>query len=656
MTSLQPYEYLDSLIIDEGLETADNSSANIPRKHVCRLLTLLPGDRDDDIHIELHKLDLVDKHEPKYEALSYTWGLMDNPSIVFVGREKKYTLSVTRNLDIVLRYLRHRDRSRTLWIDAICINQHDIAERSNQVRIMADIYSLATDATIWLGPEQNHSDHAMEILTRISSAIRDPENFNPNTAIAHQSWDKILPYLPDSPQDFEALSYLISREWFERLWIRQEIFHTSEVAIVQCGHRKLPWKAFRNAIWVLRYNPQPNAEHRKWYGTNQKRMRLLLRLFYRTPYSLRWLRDNFGESKCSDQRDRIYGTLGMLFPEEKIGIVPDYSLSVLEVYRGALVRYVQSTRNLSILRDVGPSPSAYGPQWLSWVPDWSEPMGTVAPDFLQLAGGPTRGYVKYSGGNTLRVAGIHIGIVKEVWCLASDNISHQQVRDFIRNAVPSSAAEKPYPGGGSLLEAYAYVLTEGELQESFFGEIASWYASMDDVAELIQSSQSNDDTVETVPAGVLRVVGNVIQHKAVFRTEDGYIGLGPKNTAEGDHVCAFLGCEPCMILRESREPEQYRVLGASFVHGYASGEAFLGRLPNPYRFVTFMSGSDMCLPGYLHHEYLLLQKADPRVLSLPVDDVQMYRIRCRGIGVGGIDLSPDVLQGLGINVRYFHLI
>lgn len=38
-----------------------------------------------------------------------------------------------------------------IWIDAICINQSDDAEKSVQVAMMADIYAGAKNVIVWLG-------------------------------------------------------------------------------------------------------------------------------------------------------------------------------------------------------------------------------------------------------------------------------------------------------------------------------------------------------------------------------------------------------------------------------------------------------------------------------------------------------------------------
>lgn len=43
------------------------------------------------------------------------------------------------------------DKPRVLWIDAICINQADMQERSRQVTMMGDIYTLTAQNLVFLG-------------------------------------------------------------------------------------------------------------------------------------------------------------------------------------------------------------------------------------------------------------------------------------------------------------------------------------------------------------------------------------------------------------------------------------------------------------------------------------------------------------------------
>jgi hypothetical protein len=53
-------------------------------------------------------------------------------------------LPITSNLDAALRRHRSKTGARRLWADAACINQADLAEKSNQISLMSKIYLNAS--------------------------------------------------------------------------------------------------------------------------------------------------------------------------------------------------------------------------------------------------------------------------------------------------------------------------------------------------------------------------------------------------------------------------------------------------------------------------------------------------------------------------------
>lgn len=61
------------------------------------------------------------------------------------------TVTIGVELYEALRRLRHRDKQRIIWIDALCINQQDIIERNSHVQKMIEIYSKADHCVIWVG-------------------------------------------------------------------------------------------------------------------------------------------------------------------------------------------------------------------------------------------------------------------------------------------------------------------------------------------------------------------------------------------------------------------------------------------------------------------------------------------------------------------------
>ncbi|KAF8853256.1 HET-domain-containing protein, partial [Acephala macrosclerotiorum] len=127
-----------------------------------RLLTILPNAFASEVQVTLQTHVFAKNAPLQYEALSYAWGSPKDPADIIVGSPYSHgTISVTQNLAEALRYLRYEDKIRTLWIDAICVNQLDMAERTSQVKRMADIYSAASRVVVWLGPESDDSTMAM---------------------------------------------------------------------------------------------------------------------------------------------------------------------------------------------------------------------------------------------------------------------------------------------------------------------------------------------------------------------------------------------------------------------------------------------------------------------------------------------------------------
>ncbi|KAF2877025.1 heterokaryon incompatibility protein-domain-containing protein [Massariosphaeria phaeospora] len=91
-----------------------------------------------------------------YEALSYVWG--DVSDTVDLHCEGK-TTGITQNLDAALRHVRYHDRSRYLWVDAVCINQRDMAERGHQVKLTRKIYKYAKGVLVWIGKDEPYVYH-----------------------------------------------------------------------------------------------------------------------------------------------------------------------------------------------------------------------------------------------------------------------------------------------------------------------------------------------------------------------------------------------------------------------------------------------------------------------------------------------------------------
>jgi hypothetical protein len=101
--------------------------------------------------------------------ISYVWGDPKDTLPIFLDG---HIFNVTTNLESALRHLRWKDAVQTFWIDAICINQSDNLERSQQVSLMGNIYSLVQQTVIYLGEGRTESKAIFKSF-RDSSLIDD---------------------------------------------------------------------------------------------------------------------------------------------------------------------------------------------------------------------------------------------------------------------------------------------------------------------------------------------------------------------------------------------------------------------------------------------------------------------------------------------------
>jgi hypothetical protein len=90
------------------------------------------------------------------------------------------------------------------WVDALCINQDDAQEKAHQVGMMGSIYSNATYTYIWLGPNSEAGDLAMDFV-----ANAGPANFESSKIVSEINY-------------WKALHALLRRGWWSRLWIVRE--------------------------------------------------------------------------------------------------------------------------------------------------------------------------------------------------------------------------------------------------------------------------------------------------------------------------------------------------------------------------------------------------------------------------------------------------
>ena len=114
--------------------------------------------------LSIHRMD----SRPSYEAISYTWGDPSQSRSVIING---YKLEVNSNAFNILQDRATFLRTRTIWIDSICINQVDKEEKSVQIPLMREIYSRASRVLVWLG-SQPDSRIAMGFISNLNRRLR----------------------------------------------------------------------------------------------------------------------------------------------------------------------------------------------------------------------------------------------------------------------------------------------------------------------------------------------------------------------------------------------------------------------------------------------------------------------------------------------------
>ncbi|KAK7983293.1 carbohydrate-binding module family 18 protein [Apiospora arundinis] len=181
----------------------------------------------------------------KYEALSWCWGT-DDPKYALLVRENglTYKLEIKRELAVALKNLRYPHQMRTLWVDAVCIDQRNPRERNHQVQMMSMIYTRANSVCIWLGEHTKDSRIAIDFIRDEVMELRNIE-----TMVTEGRYIS----------KWQALQTLMQAEWFSRRWVIQEIALARQ-AKVYCGGDSITWKDF--AIAVELFIEVETANHR----------------------------------------------------------------------------------------------------------------------------------------------------------------------------------------------------------------------------------------------------------------------------------------------------------------------------------------------------------------------------------------------------------
>ena len=173
----------------------------------------------------------VDKTETVFvtgKAIDVTSNLLDALNAIDRMNEKQYA----------------KDGYLNLWIDAICINQDDLVERSAQVQLMGSIYASSLAVVAWLGEDTSDAQEFISLHTALGRVIADEDGRKALAACRPFDSEVISAFCDGDNNLWQKvwLSYFRfydKRRWFQRAWVVQE-FALSRNLILLCGHHFLP--------------------------------------------------------------------------------------------------------------------------------------------------------------------------------------------------------------------------------------------------------------------------------------------------------------------------------------------------------------------------------------------------------------------------------
>jgi len=395
-------------------------------------------------------------YHPPYVALSYVWG--DARDVVEI-RVNDRPLAITRNLFFALYHLRRLDSPVSLWVDAICIDQNNVAERNEQVRFMQEIYRRAEGCIAWLGVCYDDSDLAMDLLK--AWAIPSQQNGNMQGVLS-----RIRD--PFNQRAWRAVQGLLKRPFWERVWVLQEITFSRDV-LVRCGSKEVSWEDLGWVVqnWAQLYHPAnsqflTNEDLRlvSLTKTSQVARMCLLRLS-QVSGERNTSFDTITHSSASyatDARDKVYALLG--FSEISVlGIRPDYLRPVETVYTEFFQAYLVQDRRLDLLArmaGIGWQPTEPTISLPSWVPDLrgeaNENRNPITGHFAAGGSGPARANIAHDS-LTLTIQGVFVDTLT-VTDASGYDVGVNKTAIIPRWLEMAMGTEHQHPAGVTQLQAF----------------------------------------------------------------------------------------------------------------------------------------------------------------------------------------------------------
>jgi hypothetical protein len=532
------------LLRDRPIEGSSSASATtsfeyMPLEEDCiRIVYLHPRRakrRAEEIECTLAHVAFGDR--PKYKALSYAW---ENGTTKRTIRLNGINFEVGDNLAAALVNIRGLESAgempQAIWIDAICINQSDNAEKDRQVPLMTKIYARADMVLVWLGIYGTFEHHCS-----LETSIRSKKT--PKHSPANST------RLPTADHEIYRITMLCSRGYWKRLWIIQEIGKARLGGLlIHYDSTTIEWDRFieilKSKISPLTRIPLKLDDQRKGRFAGGHSLSNLLRTY---PGAL-----------CKDPRDKIYGLIGLAADIRNDRFPIGYSKPLFEVFTDTIF-FLNNDENRSQQFDIL---------------DMSRLVGRTLGGSMGLQ--PNQPARDFSAGDisldsrtrSLRVPGWLAGRVKAIGPLHSDVVARTKKSDEWTSLIWSGISDS---------QLRPTVLEQSEL----FLEVLQRF---DDVSQ--RTIFSFDYTITWEELKQYSIEAFEYHHgsnvgRATPQSPDSYrngsrlfllqprpadvapswMGLAPLGTQVGDFICHIAGIERAVIIRQSPSDSHSSVAG-----------------------------------------------------------------------------------------------
>jgi Heterokaryon incompatibility protein (HET) len=565
-------------------EQYDGSFANLVYKPLIhddsiRLLVLEPGLAMQTIRCRFEYRRLSE--EPPYEAISYVWGPALPTYRIILDR---CIFVIRGNLYHGLCQLRHLRKNRTLWIDAICLNQDDIPERNHQVQQMKRIYESATGTLVWLGIPGRREREALKLLQLVEEAKR----MTPGVDVTKMIADRLHPN-SSSHLMSEAFSSFFSNTWFTRVWVQQEFAVSRNIQFVH-GRISLASTTIRNAVDAVR--SLFSNEFNLLNESIPPRELFVLRDRHQSRAPGRtlpgMLASKFGQLKASDPRDHIFSLLGLVEDAEYNLAVVDYKASVKDVFVEAMSQclYYCPTGFFELLSLVSYLPQGeYRKSLPSWAPDFSASSGfrrsfSDKSIFSASKGSQAKFLVHES---TLSIRGRVIGALETY--LTNPSLYHFKDRQESQNWL--GECQELAKQAGTFYDAVdfenlwwkvlvcdLYYVRSTRLFKAAHEGYGDYHLHPELLLQEYISQERctlrNADFLEMQKA--YELTRSVTSYPMNFcATDKGMLGWVPRTAKVGDKLCIFAGALAPFIIRD-RHDGTWELIGDAYIHGIMYGE------------------------------------------------------------------------------------